>query len=57
MLLYLSKENIFVSALRLWETPVAEYRTVKSPWMRTIPSYQTEVQEWNEEKEKICAGC
>lgn len=44
----------YYPALRLWETPVAEYRTVVPPWMRTIPSYQTEIQEWDEEKEKIC---
>ncbi|XP_012055104.1 PREDICTED: 39S ribosomal protein L21, mitochondrial [Atta cephalotes] len=44
----------YYPALRLWEIPIAEYRTVKSPWMRPIPDYQTEVQEWNEEKEKIC---
>ncbi|KAL6262965.1 hypothetical protein P5V15_005755 [Pogonomyrmex californicus] len=44
----------YYPALRLWETPIAEYRTVKPPWMKPIPNYQTEVQEWDEEKEKIC---
>ncbi|XP_070154398.1 large ribosomal subunit protein bL21m [Polyergus mexicanus] len=41
--------------LKLWETPVAEYRTIKPPWMREVPDYQEEVQEWDEEKDKICA--
>lgn len=35
---------------------MAEYRTSKLPWMRTVPDYQTEVQEWDDEKEKICTG-
>ncbi|CAL1673749.1 unnamed protein product [Lasius platythorax] len=45
----------YYPALKLWEMPVAEYRTAKPPWMRKIPDYQTEVQEWDEEKDKICA--
>lgn len=50
-----------VSVLKLWEIPVAEYRTAKHwiampPWMKNIPDYQTEVKEWDEEKDKICAG-
>ncbi|EGI67557.1 PREDICTED: 39S ribosomal protein L21, mitochondrial [Acromyrmex echinatior] len=44
----------YYPALRLWETPIAEYRTVKPPWMKPIPNYQTEIQEWDEKKEKIC---
>ncbi|KAL0114235.1 hypothetical protein PUN28_011501 [Cardiocondyla obscurior] len=44
----------YYPALRLWETPVAEYRTAKLPWMKTIPNHQTEILEWDEEREKIC---
>ncbi|XP_011697514.1 PREDICTED: 39S ribosomal protein L21, mitochondrial [Wasmannia auropunctata] len=44
----------YYPALGLWEMPRAEYRVVKPPWMRPIPDYQTEVQEWDEEREKIC---
>ncbi|XP_011871646.1 PREDICTED: 39S ribosomal protein L21, mitochondrial [Vollenhovia emeryi] len=44
----------YYPALRLWETSVAGYRTAKPPWMRPIQDYQTEVQEWDEEREKIC---
>ncbi|KYM94646.1 39S ribosomal protein L21, mitochondrial, partial [Cyphomyrmex costatus] len=44
----------YYPALRLSEIPIAEYRTAKLPWMRQIPDYQTEIQEWNEEREKIC---
>ncbi|XP_071573213.1 large ribosomal subunit protein bL21m [Temnothorax nylanderi] len=43
----------YYPALRLWETPIAEYRT-RLPWMKPISDYQTEVQEWDEEREKIC---
>ncbi|XP_011261842.1 39S ribosomal protein L21, mitochondrial [Camponotus floridanus] len=45
----------YYPGLRLWEIPVAEYRTAKLPWMKKTPPYQTEVQEWDEEKDKICA--
>lgn len=57
--LYKKKNSFkfFVLGLRLWEIPVAEYRTAKLPWMREIPDYQTEVQEWDEKKNKICTGC
>ncbi|XP_020296557.1 39S ribosomal protein L21, mitochondrial [Pseudomyrmex gracilis] len=41
-------------ALKLWETPVAQMRTVKPSWLNTIPDYQTEVKEWDEERERIC---
>ncbi|XP_018341993.1 PREDICTED: 39S ribosomal protein L21, mitochondrial isoform X1 [Trachymyrmex septentrionalis] len=44
----------YYPALRLWKTPIAEYRTVKPPWMRPILDYQTEIQEWDEERGKIC---
>lgn len=47
----------YYPVLKSWEIPVAEYRhqTARPPWMKIIPDYQTEVKEWNEEKDKICA--
>ncbi|XP_012534152.1 39S ribosomal protein L21, mitochondrial [Monomorium pharaonis] len=44
----------YYPALRLWEIPIAGYRTFKPPYMRSVPDYQTEIQEWDEEREKIC---
>ncbi|XP_014484957.1 PREDICTED: 39S ribosomal protein L21, mitochondrial [Dinoponera quadriceps] len=52
-------------ALRLWETPVAEYRKIPirkkyltlpqiKPWMMNSEECAREIQEWNEEKEQIC---
>lgn len=41
-------------ALKLWEVSVAGYRTrYKLPWFREPPSYQEEVPDSNEEKEKL----
>ncbi|XP_032675252.1 39S ribosomal protein L21, mitochondrial [Odontomachus brunneus] len=53
-------------ALRLWEQPVAEYRRIiptrqkrfhlnpRPAWMKSVPDYETQIQEWDEEKEQIC---
>ncbi|EZA58554.1 hypothetical protein DMN91_008997 [Ooceraea biroi] len=45
----------YYPALRLWETSVAGYRTARPPWLKKVPDYQTEIREWDEEREKIYA--
>lgn len=51
------KYILFVVAQKLCEVGTASYRTVyKLPWFRKPPSYQEEVPEHDEEKEKAAAG-
>lgn len=45
----------YYPALRLWETPVAEYRSIRPPWMKDIVYRQKKLEAWDEEKEKISA--
>ncbi|KOC60960.1 39S ribosomal protein L21, mitochondrial [Habropoda laboriosa] len=46
----------YYPALKLWEVEVAAYRTrYKLPWFKEPPSYQEEVPEVDEEKEKAAA--
>lgn len=47
---------------------MAEYRRIiptrkrrfhlnpRPEWMKSLPDYQTEIQEWDEDKEQICTG-
>ncbi|EFN82727.1 39S ribosomal protein L21, mitochondrial [Harpegnathos saltator] len=54
-------------ALRLWEIPIVEYRKVvpakdrryylqpRTKWMKPLPDQETEIQEWDDEKEQICS--
>ncbi|KAH0952987.1 hypothetical protein HN011_011320 [Eciton burchellii] len=44
----------YYPALRLWET-VAGYRTFRPPWLKKVIYRQTELQKWDERREKISA--